>query len=794
MPPESKPPRRFWGWCRCSFRWFRISALALLLLILLALTWLRLAGLPDFVRQRLVDELEERGVTADFASLHFQWFRGLVATDLHATWGGTNGPRIRIAEADLDIAPPPWRYRRELIRGLSVRSGTLVLPLPLPNEPLAKLVVERVSADLRFLPGDAWDVRRLSAEVLGLNLELRATITNVTALRTPRAPSDPTGAAHRVRLVRSVVEEVAHWTTPQAPQAPRLEVNLRLDGLQPEAAEGDAYLVVPEVRTPHGDLRNLRTSLRILPSQGSTNAPARSSLMVEFADLQTAQGGVSGFSARWDFTGPPRPALFTNVAWQATAQQVFLHGFRARDLSLAATNDLLAPPTGVTRADLAALPLRSQLTLRARQIEAGSLQGEPLTASGVLASLFAEHSLSTNLPGQVRVAADIDHLSGVPGRTGALRTQVDLALRPDPGTIPPNLAGWRWLWPYAGSVELSLAEALLPDRLAVERLDLAVDWQPPLARLDRLDAALYGGRLESTGSLDVASREARISATTTFDLHGIDPLLSPKGRENFDRYQWQTPPWVEASARALLPPWNDPRPDWRATVKPTVQGQARIKVGAGGFKGVDFDTAESSLSFDGTLLRLPDIRTSRPEGTQQVAVEYNVDTREYRVDAIGTVHPPVLRPLIGEKSAEVLDLFEFKQPVAAVVSVWGPWSEGDSQSIIGTVQATNLIFRSQGFDRLEATVTYTNRFLLGTGIRLHRDGAELTARSVGYNFETDHLALTNVVSRLDPRVVAAAISPGFPEKLKHYRFDTPPLGGGGGPHPPPAPRPPARGL
>src|SRR4030095_1891743 len=108
MTTDGMPRRRFWGWCRCSFRWFRILCLTLVFLVVAALTWLSFVRLPEFVHRRVVSELAQRGVITEFSSLHFQWFRGLVARDLRVAWGGTNGPRLAIVEADLDIAPPPW--------------------------------------------------------------------------------------------------------------------------------------------------------------------------------------------------------------------------------------------------------------------------------------------------------------------------------------------------------------------------------------------------------------------------------------------------------------------------------------------------------------------------------------------------------------------------------------------------------------------------------------------------------------------------------------------------------------
>ncbi|MBL9129537.1 MAG: hypothetical protein JNL97_17935, partial [Verrucomicrobiales bacterium] len=273
---------------------------------------------------------------------------------------------------------------------------------------------------------------------------------------------------------------------------------------------------------------------------------------------------------------------------------------------------------------------------------------------------------------------------------------------------------------------------------------------------------------------DVLSRLLSVSAESTFDLHGIDGLLGPKSRENFVRYQWASPPWTESRGRVTLPPWGARDVDWEKEVKPTVAVDGRLRVGAGSFKGIPFDQAISTISFDGSTWRLPDLRTRRPEGAQEIAVEYNEDTREYRIDARGRVLPPVLKPVLGTQSGEILDLFEFKEGVEAAVSVWGPWTEGTSQSIRGSMVASNFTFRSQPFDRLDATVSYTNRYMVASPVRLIRPEGEATADGVGYDFAEDRLWLTNAVSTMEPRVAAAAISPSFPAKLEHYRFATPP--------------------
>ena len=777
--------RLLWNGCRCSLRCCRIAALTLVLIVLAALTWLSLAGLPEFLRVRVVAELSRRGVVADFSDLRFHWFRGLVASDLRIAWGGTNGPSLSISEADIDIAPPPWRASRDIVRGLRVRSGSLALPLPVDNEPTRDLRVEKIVADIRFLPGDAWDVQRLSAQVLGLDLELRAAITNISGLRSTRPTPNPAAANQQRRLLRDALDDLQRWSfTGQ----PRVQASLQLDGARPEYATGNAYVDIPEVRTPHGDMRRLRISIRSMSDPASATNALTSAISIELADLQTRDGGINDVSGRLELRGLPRPSLPTLAEWQLNADHLSLHGLRARKISLHGSSELLAQPTGMSRADLENLPLNTRLTANADQLEITSNPRNPFNTTGIALTLNLRHPLVPHLnirntPGNPSttdpvspplsgtLALNIATVSGQPGTSGPVRIQGSFSSSTQSTTPPPDIAAWSTFWPFTASLDASI-QAVQSPGLNVDQVDLGVDWNPPLATIRNLSAALFRGKLNAHGDLDVVRRLARLHATSTFDVHGIDALLGPKSRENFVRYQWVRPPWFEGDASVVLPAWSDPKPDWNGAVKASLRVDGRFKVGHGGFKGVPFDSAESSISFDGNNVRLPDLHTTRPEGSQQIIVDYSDKTHEYRVDARGIVDPPVLRPLLGDKSAEVLDLFQFKAPVDAHVSVWGPWTEGNKQSIVGTARVPGLVFRGHRFDLLEASVTYTNQRIAAGPVRLTRGAGELSVDQVSYDLATDLLSIGHATNTIDPLVVTAAINPEFPEKLKYYQFDS----------------------
>ncbi|HMO66906.1 MAG TPA: AsmA-like C-terminal region-containing protein, partial [Verrucomicrobiota bacterium] len=186
------------------------------------------------------------------------------------------------------------------------------------------------------------------------------------------------------------------------------------------------------------------------------------------------------------------------------------------------------------------------------------------------------------------------------------------------------------------------------------------------------------------------------------------------------------------------------------------------------------DSVRSSLHFDAGRWRLPDLATTRPEGAQAVDIDYDKASGEYRIAGRGRVLPPVLKPVLGEASAEVLDLFTFPDGVEADVVVFGPWTEGSRMSIAGVLAATNLTFRGERFDALSLGARYTNRLMVLTNLAAARDGAPLTADAAAYDFAADRVFLTNAVSRLEPLLLARLINEEFPEKIRHYQFSRPP--------------------
>ena len=82
--------KRLWKMLRTLFRWLRLALWLVLLLLAGGYAWLCFYGIPDVVKERVVQELASRGIAFGFRSLHLEIPTGIVAR--YVTLGYTRTP------------------------------------------------------------------------------------------------------------------------------------------------------------------------------------------------------------------------------------------------------------------------------------------------------------------------------------------------------------------------------------------------------------------------------------------------------------------------------------------------------------------------------------------------------------------------------------------------------------------------------------------------------------------------------------------------------------------------------
>src|ERR1017187_486118 len=153
---SSKPG--FWRKCRIAFRCARFTVWGAGLLLLAALAWFNLVGLPNFLKTRLVSALHQRGVQLEFPRMRLRIIHGLICDNVRFGLAENSaGPVLTAREMQLRVNFPALLHLHLQVDGLLLRNGNFTLPL----SPTNSLALTNLQTELRFAADDTWALDQL---------------------------------------------------------------------------------------------------------------------------------------------------------------------------------------------------------------------------------------------------------------------------------------------------------------------------------------------------------------------------------------------------------------------------------------------------------------------------------------------------------------------------------------------------------------------------------------------------------------------------------------------------------
>jgi hypothetical protein len=734
-----------------------LLVLAILAVLIIAI-YLEQAGVPDFVKIRIVEAVRAQGWQVEFSRLRFHWYRGIVAEQMHLERADHKpGPIIFVEEAACRLEPRALRNFNIEVESVLLRGGRFVWPFKETNEQTATFRLDNVGGELVFKKNDLWQLRSLSADVLGVNLQISGTLSNASLIRDWKfTGAKPDSAEATQALWRRIVAGAGRVKFFGPPE---LLTHFDADAGDFQSLVADLKFVTSGVETPWGNATNALLHARVLAARPPE--PLQASL--EFTAEQPATEWCRARFVRlnWEIEAP-----FITLFPANGHVAVDLHGPEtpwARARHAVATLHLSPSPTNSAefRTDV-------QGTLEQLQSEWGSSDYSQLTTSLV-------HSGSNLYPSTVSCELRAskprtpwgDALGATVSATATLPAKENLLL------FRTNL-----VWPerLEGLVLSStvIASNMVSPQIEIERVAVQSSWDG--ARLGlRTDLSLYGGALTSTAQLHSVTRELVFSADSTFDPHALAALLAPKTQAWFSNYSWQTGPHVQAAGRLTLPPWTNHHPDWVREIRPAVSLAGTFAVSEGAFRGVPFLSARAAFSLTNSFWLLTDLNLSRPEGTLLGEYSSALDTRDFHWRFRSRINPKIIRDLL-EKETErnVLDYFQFTQPPDIDAEIWSRRGDSERLGIAAQIRAENFTFRGEPVTLLTSGLLYSNKFLTCMEPRIRQGEQEGAAPKVVIDLVTHKLYLTNAFGNLNPYSLTRAIGQTTAAAIQPYQFSSPP--------------------
>jgi hypothetical protein len=727
---QRKPVRYF----LTAFKWCRITVLFLVLLVVAALTYLQMIGLPDYLKNPLLRALRQRGFEAQFASARFAWGPSIIIEN--ATFSPTNqatGPRLSTGWTQLDLDAAALCHGRLQVDAFEVSKAGLRLPVSLANQqPLSltdvNLHVTLLSNNLaRLTDGSAWS--------RGIRIQMNGEIRDFLSMRDWKlfqpAPPPAPAAGHAQPAESSA--RLRTWEILQTIRftgTPVLKIHFYTDGRDRNTLRAELEFTAAGTQSPWGQCGPLYlrgACARLLNSGQSPFFQAR--FLVH--DLTTPWGAGRDLSASIDFSRDAGTNFSASLnldgkeftrAWNSSSGSNWV---RVANLQW---NGAFTLPSPSFRPDAATG------TLNVTQTESG--WGSIEAASLVLQARRAK------------------------------------ALSP----ADPAWGQWNEIKPFALDWQANATNILTP-KLKLDRVAVEGGWHSPKLTVNKLEAVMYRGRLNSGGVLDVASREVQAHATVDFDPHQISPLLTGPAQHWMSLYDWETPPKLAAGLRLVLPPWTNRNDVWPEDSRQSIQLAGDFSVGRGAFRGLAVSSAQSHFSYTNRVWNLSGLRVAVASGSLDLDYVWSELTDAYHFKFDSKIDPAIALPLLTAPQQRSLREISFSDKPEIQGDVWGDWRDAGTTGFAATLATGHFLVRGETVDQLNAKVDFTNRFLRLSQLSLLHDTGRVDVPLAGIDFASNSvvISITNGTSTLDPEPVRRALGKYAPPFMQEIHFASPPL-------------------
>ena len=776
------PVRRVFRFC---WRFARMLFVSLLLIVAALLIHLHNVGLPEFAKRMLVDQVAKRGWEMEYSQLRFRWAEGIVGEDLHfKPVGNRSGPQIFVEKVDFRLKRTDLLQLSLTPEALMLRNGRCLWILTSSNAPSQSLQFDHLQGILRYHEPDRLDLTALTARLHGLDLRIEGHMTNAARLRDLQWPHRAPGASSRGLSTEQVLHAVATQLD-RCKLAPGASLLLSLQGdvLRTNSFLAELSFSLPRVESPWLNASNVTLFARVSPPN-TPDLPFDLNWRLEGAGCSTPWGDTEDLQC----AGQMRQRITDRIL---ESGELLIHS--TKPITPWARGDEIDLTVEFSRDTNGGTLFETHVNLATR----GMVMPEFRSLSN---SVDARMLLTlTNLvPVRGNVSVSTDHPEVDLGR--AERVQFTAAF-----TNPETNAWWirsmttngvgslRWRQPWWSilsplQTEIQIeATDLETEKLKSSTLQLSIAWHSPELEVKRLHAALNGGEVDLTASLNITNRHVVATVTNTSDAHLFARLLGTNTQAWLQQYGWKQPPWVRADAEITLPDWShflsrltatnrallSPIP-WDQESLPSFQLHGKVKASEGDYRGVTFSAAEVTFHGSNQVWWLPEIVAHRPEGTVELSHYSDESTHDYSFHVRSQIFPEAIKPLFPSAAMEGFDLVKFQTPPLIEGDLSGRWRSPDRIGFDARVSVSNATFRGE-MARLAQidSIRFTNGLFVARGATLVRDEGSATVGQIWFDLTEKKVRLTNVISQVALDPVCRAIGPKVAEVMEDYQFSTP---------------------
>ena len=211
-----------------ALRWLQRALGMIGVLFVASAIWGRVVGVPQGVKNLLVEEFVLRGLEIDAGKLTIDPLGGLVARDVVVFRdGGRKVEQLRIGRVELNLNWWGWKDREPIISGAELRDADVAWPL----EEGVQINARRVEAVVEFRPGEIL-LKSGQGQVLGFDLNIQGRV-GLEAGREMAAPNV---------LWAKIWRDAERGLKELGGPAPKIQAEFDLEVGRPESAKAEVLI------------------------------------------------------------------------------------------------------------------------------------------------------------------------------------------------------------------------------------------------------------------------------------------------------------------------------------------------------------------------------------------------------------------------------------------------------------------------------------------------------------------------------------------------------------------------
>jgi hypothetical protein len=302
----------FWRKCRVAFRWTRYVVWLLVLIMLLALGWANVIGIPDFLQKRIAVALREHGVPVEFARMRWRFIHGIVAENviIGDIANRASKPLLTAGQIQLRLDYGALLKRKFQLSGVVLRGGILTLPVT----PTNRLEFLEIQTEVRFQPDETWSLDELRADFSGAKFLVSAQVAHAPEAMNWDVFTGKNAGAHGAvaNSLKDFADTLAKikFTAP-----PQINAQISGDARDVHSFRAQFNADAPQVETPWFSAQKLQIAATV---SASTNVPAAAGAALDFwTNAAPFQLTWTTRAAQLDFTNFSGRMLVCSGEWNA---------------------------------------------------------------------------------------------------------------------------------------------------------------------------------------------------------------------------------------------------------------------------------------------------------------------------------------------------------------------------------------------------------------------------------------------------------------------------------------------